>query len=559
MILKIVLIALMLSSSAAFAADYSDNAYAVAGSKTIYFANPDPTPDFSSLLASWKTSPNLSIDAALATLPRTMRMNYVLMYNSGSIQQASFESPRAILHSPSADLVVSFNGDESQVGGNTIEAMAYNRSKEKYDFYEVTFSGGKIHSEINPSKCIACHTSALIPNWRQYNNWTGAYGEHGDGFQFLVKTYENFKGGFLTENSQPTESASVVLDHFKDFVRSQSQRDRYRQLVVPENEPFWPFYKYLESGSEAYDYSPNRRLGIGLTMHMARSIGARLEKSRLFRDYPAALTSTLLRCNPDPRLQRRILNLIKEKLLFETASAIQSHAEKYNYYELALSQLLAVTGVMPDYWRADLSDRMQRLQDTRAEEDTIGFEEMSRPSTMVGTYLYQKLKSLHPEWRAVKDGASEKMSVNMGATVRLLQDLDNVIPLYSEKVIEGDVCKDLAPVADLEYRRDKKIGFELTGADWNEVRRSQSGIPYVLNQCSQCHAQGSYETAPYIPFDKPAQLRTALRNGSSGLLNEIRFRTNPNALDSVRMPHGPIGLLPEKREELIRYLEHLAN
>jgi len=118
--------------------------------------------------------------------------------------------------------------------------------------------------------------------------------------------------------------------------------------------------------------------------------------------------------------------------------------------------------------------------------------------------------------------------------------------------------EDLAPVADTEYRRNRKIDFELTQADWNQVRRSQSGIPYVLSQCSECHARGAYETAPYIPFDHPDKLRAVLRN-TSGLLNEIRLRTNPNASESARMPHGPIGLLPEKREELIRYLEHLAN
>jgi len=543
-------------SQAAYPAgkDYYDEPQFREESQTKYFAPIDPSPNITSVIENWKSVPNLDIDGALAMLPRSLRMSYVLMHNSGSIQGATFEQPRAILFSPAADLMVAFNG-ESQPGGNRIEAMAYNKKTEMYDLYEVVFENGRVRSQTNPKACMACHTSYRVPNWRKYDNWNGAYGAVANGFDRLQETYAGFKGGRLDEFNVPYSSGSHVFNAFKSFKARQMSLPRYRQLVSPPDEPFWPFSSHPAQGTESYDYAPNRRFGIGLAFHMSRSIGVRLQRSDLFKNYPATVTSALLKCEPyRTDLQSRILNILKIKPLFESADAIALHARKNNFFEQALFQVLAVAGIQPDTWRMDLAFRTVKLQETSAEEHTIGFKEMALPTTMVGSYLYHELRNAHPGWKKGRhEGPTPRFAANMGASVELLGELDKVIPLYSEDDIAGGVCADLQTEVARELRRNAPIKFELSTEQWDLVRTTRSGVPYVLQQCAQCHAHGSYSKAPYIPFDQPGKMRSLLAT-SPGLMKEIELRTQSDAPEDIRMPHGPIGLLPEKRAELIRYL-----
>lgn len=543
---------LLAFSSVCGAADYSTNEYAVEGSKTVYFKNTGPTPNIWDYIKRWESMPNANVNSAIGILPENFRMSYVLMHNSGSIQGASFQNPRAILFTPTADLVVAFNGKNSQVNGNRIEAMAFNNTKNKFDLIEVSFVNGKAKTEINPRKCTFCHTDGNIPNWRQYNNWSGAYGANSNRIDYLVDPYADYKGGINETLTQRKIPATHVLAEFKNFVEVRNDpQSRYHNLVSPPNEPFWPLYSDPESGAsgESYDYSPNRRLGIGLTFHMARSIGNRLSKTSLFKNYPATLISGMLRCKDDTRLQLKILELLKKRPLFETADAIRAHAIKYNWYELAYFQLLAVTGIFPDQWRADLAHRTLRLQGTRAEEDTIGFGEMDLPSTMVGTYLHDLILG------NVSGENYQKLAINMGIPTELIGELNKLIPVYSWDFIEKQICPQVLKLVDAEFTRNRPIEYELNSAQWAEVRDSQAGKPYVLKQCMACHTLREYAGAPYIPFDQPVALKEWLSR--PGVMDDIRERTDPNALDYIRMPHGPIGLLPEKRDELLKYLENL--
>jgi len=129
-----------------------------------------------------------TIEDVAAFLPPEMKhYNYVVMFKSRSLQEASVTNPRIISYTPSARFVVTFNGgDPDMYGSDTIEMVQFDDKKSRFDFYELQFndSGLPTLSQANPPRCLTCHQSAARldidprPNWEPYDSWPGAFGSH---------------------------------------------------------------------------------------------------------------------------------------------------------------------------------------------------------------------------------------------------------------------------------------------------------------------------------------------------------------------------------------------
>jgi hypothetical protein len=119
-----------------------------------------------------------SVEAFLRALDQSQKSHYVLMYNSKSLQGSSFQRPRVIMFSPTAEILFSFNGDVSQKNGNTIEMILFDRNKSSFRAHEIEFSGKNAVVKKDPQICMACHGTDLRPNWNHYNFWEGAYGSN---------------------------------------------------------------------------------------------------------------------------------------------------------------------------------------------------------------------------------------------------------------------------------------------------------------------------------------------------------------------------------------------
>ncbi len=108
---------------------------------------------------------------------------YLLSFRSRSLQSATPQSPRAILFSPAADFVASFNGHSALRGSRNIEVIRFNHSTERFEFREITFDlkNRPTVSEENPRKCLECHQSFTRadvdprPNWEPYFMWPGFF------------------------------------------------------------------------------------------------------------------------------------------------------------------------------------------------------------------------------------------------------------------------------------------------------------------------------------------------------------------------------------------------
>ncbi len=159
------------------------------------------------LIASHKIQ---TIAALLPLLPAEMRGNYVLMFQSESLQQASVFAPRVLLFSDDGKLVVTFNGGPNQYGFETLETMSFEDQgkKDRFIFEEIVFPGDLVarsrylaeqnaFDELkqlardhenpnrqgpNPQVCRGCHKQDPRPNWNQGLFWPGAYGRIDDAF-----------------------------------------------------------------------------------------------------------------------------------------------------------------------------------------------------------------------------------------------------------------------------------------------------------------------------------------------------------------------------------------
>ncbi len=147
------------------------------------------------------------------------------------------------------------------------------------------------------------------------------------------------------------------------------------------------------------------------------------------------------------------------------------------------------------------------------------------------------------------------MAASFLSPISLVQKFDELVPLFGTDQINNDVCSKLQPLIQAESSAAPAIQSEATPAVIAEAKRHD---PYALRRCIECHAHRSFETAPYIPFDNPTALRSALLASDGTLFKEIRRRIRLDTPDYERMPKGPVGLLPEQSTELIRYLENIA-
>ena len=93
--------------------------------------------DFVSLI---QTRDVRSVEEAIPLLPQEMRTNIALMAQSRSIQGASAQNPRAILFSDDGSMVVTFNGDVTQRGGDHIEVVSFDETKARFQFSTITFA-----------------------------------------------------------------------------------------------------------------------------------------------------------------------------------------------------------------------------------------------------------------------------------------------------------------------------------------------------------------------------------------------------------------------------------
>ncbi len=190
------------------------------------------------------------IQDLLPFLPSELRANFVLMFKSRSLQEATYLAPRVILYSPQSDFIMTFNGDKSQEGFESIETVRFIHSENRFIFEEILFDGDlKSRMEFlsqkgetqranylldrstrtgpNPPVCRACHQSDPRPNWEHYSFWPGAYGQFDNAQLLNGRTVQDDP----VDGAAKTYNNSAAAKSLPEFVALADRHPRYKSLV----------------------------------------------------------------------------------------------------------------------------------------------------------------------------------------------------------------------------------------------------------------------------------------------------------------------------------------
>lgn len=450
-----------------------------------------------------------TIESVIEELPDHMkRHNYVLMYRSRSLQEASPEAPRALVYTPTARFILSFNGGGRQLGANTIETIQFRPEEKKFEFRELVFDGVNRPrvSQANPAKCMECHQSPsrmevdMRPNWEPYSVWVGAYGsEAGRLDNSPLKDQWGFRERLQPQDEEAFAEQAREFELFRNYI----------DKIAPKH----PRYSRLGE--------PNVHAPTDLTNHLAfwnfmRTVRLTMEEGEVYEQYKEAI-ALAARCYNGPSD-------------YEESEAIRWHMK----------------AKVPVYF------------------DDLGFASLRSLSSKI-TYLFEPLGIDTSDW-SMDFGTKARFAFKerFGApsnTQQIFQKAwEYVVPKEDQfKDLDCDALKERM-VAKLDQAFAK--GFQ---KEQREKRLKEKDIEpsaqNILQRCIKCHVTHRDSWIPYIPFDRPQELATHLNRPTShhnSLFHEIRYRTSDMAVRREQMPPG--GRLTAKEHEvLIKYLKELRD
>ena len=478
-----------------------------------------PTVAFEDVERLARDSEVRSLEDLLSRLPSEFRERYALMHRSRSLQEASYQKPRAIMFEDDASLLAAFN-DPSMPGGNTLELIQFRESERRWEFREITFpeSGRPIVSGPNPRKCLECHQSPSRvdadprPNWEPYNKWPGAYG--------AISGMLNREVGYTDREN--------LLSQDKRFVAEQPSQKPELEKFLAGAKVESPRYRTLGKFQE--------HLVVELTNAVIEKNDFRV--ARLMSEapdwdvYKLFLVKSFL-CRDEYATGK--WDRIGGRDLFLGAD----FPDELTPLHMPLAQPLAM-----NVRRMDLQIRgPAHLVDVFFEARGVDVSDWSTDFRSGGRFAFQDRFGTGSNPYAQFRSALEIVS---GAPASFCQRSQ---ALAAEAVRKWRATGRLREAARTGAARAR----ELSEFRYGEPKR-------LLAKCASCHgAEGSDPDAPAIPFDDLTALRTKLAKTGykrGRLLDEIALRVRDLASAGEQMP--PTGnWSPESRTGLLAYLKSL--
>jgi len=478
--------------------------------------------------------------------------NYILMYKSRSLQQASFENPRAILMDLSAQFVFSFNGNKDQRGFNKLEIMQFRDDENRFEFREISFfeNGAKpSFSEANPRKCMACHQSAERrvndprPNWEPYNTWPGAYGStNGD---LRVSTHDR------NELTKRGGEAHLITDAEQE----ESKIAEFFGQVQPEH----PRYKYLDKNS--YDvHLTTKFTQFTSNLNFRRVVRIITEEWAEAYPYLEYAFLSLVKC--------RKITIGKDNLIWAleqlpdgsvAADELRKRKLKTDV-ELRMQARANLGQWAPGFEEEDVAAEVERLRERdRAQYDGSPSVTISAGIELIFEPLGIDTSDWSMDFRTDGHLAFRERFGTPSNTRRTLFDAFALL-LGRDKLMNAPSCDQMMNLASEGYSqfRQKALFAELQR---KKSLRTQRDASWLMGRCTRCHTDDDPEI-PYIDFDDREGLVGILNlpsklNPQRTLMEDIRYRMSDMATEDERMPMGPI-VDRSTRHDLVEYLELLS-
>ena len=446
-----------------------------------------------------------SVETLLAALPEDLRSHYTLVFSSRSLQDASFEYPRAVLFGRDAHFIVTFNGNPTQHGFNAVETMEFDATTHRFVFREITFADAVQISDPNPARCRACHDEPARPIWDVPPVWPGVYGErYGAGL------------------------SSVEQHGMHRFLSLQRSHSRYRYLenarALADRDTYVAGSRATYNGAAVEP--PNARLSTVLSSLNVRSILSQLAAKPGFSAHlPVLLAASATNCGPLADFYPVALapTVAADLTRFTAATMVADRRQ-------SVSKSLRRAGHENDY--AALATRAEytslryvaeRGLQVSSQHWTLAFERGSYDLSAPNGAL--TLEQALFDWLARSDADLRTL-----AAYRTFDPTDG----YCGHLRQGSRSSLSA------WYQSHPAAVPATPSIVSADAAQQQGLgqaPPVLQQCVACHSSGA---GPSLPFADARELSARLVDGHyprGRLLDEILYRLTPEA-GAARMPRG---------------------
>ncbi len=224
-----------------------------------------------------------TIEELLAELPANFKNHYTLLKKSSAVQEASLESPRAVVYGETGELTMTFNSNPDHGGYNDVEFLAFDKEKNEFELRVISFVGGEvIFSEKNPTQCTHCHGISPRPLWDNYPSWKNSYGSNSD---------------MLTPEEENILKSEIFREH-----------SRFKAIFKKDADPLYPFKDAPKT------FGPNALLGKYYTNFQARANKTRFYDSIGYAHSERLAVLALLECKLAPETNRMLEYHYLEKI-----------------------------------------------------------------------------------------------------------------------------------------------------------------------------------------------------------------------------------------------------
>jgi hypothetical protein len=450
-----------------------------------------------------------SVEQLLERLAKTTTLtsNYTLLYDSRSLQDASFAFPRVITFGIDAKIMLAFNGHPSQAGYNSLEVMKFNDQNKTFELREIQFPQDRVRSpaqenavkvsNINPGKCIVCHGTNPRPNWDTYPFWPGVYGSEDD------ELFDNV-GYYKKQNDNNTE-----VRKYNEFLRTNRHLGRYAKLAD----------------------MPGRKLPDGRYS---------------FLNINANLTNLLLPLN----LQRISAELNKHNAILNLRSSILDILPD----KIPSEETQPDFNSFPSEYRAILAATFKtKYQETRQlQKDSLRYR-VARHLELVDTFMgprftsgdYSVALSLFNKPLEEGRGGSgvEYYKTHQDYSLAIMRTVAESFGIQTKNWSQEFVPRNYVfQDANIDFLQFKRFWQEVSlsknsGIDENFgvlPKYNKQLISLVLQKCNVCHSGGA-NGAPAIPFYNAKKLQAFFQNDKK-LLPHLMRRIHLDISDKSHMP-----------------------
>lgn len=210
----------------------------------------------------FEANPSHRIEQFLKDLPPSYTGSFVLIHNSHSLQQATYEKPRVVYFGPDARFLLAVGNVPEDPRSQTLEFAELDEVSGIYRFGEVDLRRSGAPKVIkNPASCTLCHGNPARPVWGQYPHWEGTYSD---------------EAGKIAAVDQPG---------FSQFLKTRMSDPRLALLQFNSGSD------YFVLSSRAYPYA-NTDLNHELGNTIARATLTRLRRDPNFNSYKWAVLAT---------------------------------------------------------------------------------------------------------------------------------------------------------------------------------------------------------------------------------------------------------------------------